>query len=160
MGNEKIQRVFDYTGNPSEDLFGSLAIYKRLIHTPGKNIHKTLSDWRLAYDKLYKYLLFQSEVNRSLKMELDLYKECKDTDLANAGKNWSSMEDEYIVESRAAGDRVEKIATALMRSPFSVATRLSLLIGQSRSLNVRRAISGNLDGEEVEGIFEGRMRKA
>lgn len=156
----KGQRIIAYTGNPDEDLFGALAIYKDLIHTPNRNVFHTLKKWREAFDQLLKYLYFQSEVAAGLKFELALLKEgVKDADYANSGKPWDENEDVWIVDSRADGMRVEEMAKVLLRSPFAVATRLSQLVGVTRSIEVERQIDGVLNGDKVSGLFEGTMRK-
>lgn len=81
-------------------------------------------------------------------------------DLTNSGLPWDDREDEYIVERKAKGERIETIAKSLGRSPFSVASRLSNLVGVSRDRNVDVMIEGLLEKDYVEGHFRGTITRA
>ncbi|HJS82287.1 MAG TPA: hypothetical protein VJ742_05570 [Nitrososphaera sp.] len=80
-------------------------------------------------------------------------------DLTNSGLPWDDREDEFIVDRKSKGERIETIAKALGRSPFSVASRLSNLVGVSRDRNVDVMIEGLLEKDYVEGHFRGTITR-
>jgi hypothetical protein len=113
---------------------------------------------RKIAENLIEYSNELTGLNSYLTAKLSLLEEGGE-DLVNSGKPWDDTEDTWIVEKKAEGERIESIARTLGRSPFSVASRLSNLVGISRDRNVDVMIEGLLEKDYVEGHFRGTITR-
>lgn len=105
---------------------------------------------------MLEYNLKMQESGRILVEELLDY-ESGDV-FPNRNKRWDDDDDEFLIQHAASGDDVMELARALGRTPAAIATRLSTLIGIPRSEFVEKYLDGELDGEEIRGLFKGKMR--
>lgn len=121
-----------------------------------RNLHRFKTDTRAALRGLLDYLADVVAIKDELAgmLQTNVAVEPK-----NNGKPWTANEDHLLVEERADGRSIQHIAMNLERSPMAVMTRLSTLVGISRTTLMERYIDGKLDGEEVRGVFQGEIRK-
>ncbi len=134
--------------------------YHRLVYSPrprGESPFKREQQWRTLSETLVHYASEAGQLIQALSAILDSH-EKGDTPLAN--KKWSSSDEEFIVEQRAEGNSLKNIAAVVGRSPFAVATKLSSLVGVPRNeLLIEGYLKGDMEGEAIEGRFEGKLIK-
>lgn len=77
-----------------------------------------------------------------------------------SGKKWTDDEDSILIDRAVTGDDVQAIALTLGRTPTAVSGRISHLVGVKRiSEAFAGTIRGQLNGEEVEGVFVGNVSR-
>ena len=85
------------------------------------------------------------------------------TETAHTKREWSSTEDEALVTMAGLNDEdftISNIARLLNRTPASVSTRLSQLVGVNRkSKPVNGRFEGMMEGQEIEAHVTGRVWK-
>lgn len=122
-----------------------------------------------VHQRLVKYAELTKLLFRCLKRQretIEAYKAAYDQIMGNPGerarKRWTALEDEALVEE-ACRDSTTLVELALVfnRTPAAITSRLTYLVGVSR---VNKAVAGRLigylDGEPVDGFFEGRLNRA
>jgi len=78
---------------------------------------------------------------------------------ANKYKRWTKEADEALIEMICQGDNIYTIATALGRSPSSIHTRTSKLVGINRiSKEIAGEFMGTLNGADIKGRIEGTLK--
>jgi hypothetical protein len=109
-----------------------------------------------AAGDLAEHAIALSAMNRKLSALLE---EVLSADTPNASLPWTKDEDRALVDWRADGTPLHRIAANLGRTPAACATRLSGLVGIPRSAIIEGYLSGVLEGEQVRGEFHGQIRR-
>lgn len=75
-------------------------------------------------------------------------------------QRWSDKEDELLIELVCDGCSMLRLSTTLGRTPGSIKTRLSKLVGLKRiSQKVAGRFIGCIDGEQTECVVDGTVYK-
>lgn len=124
---------------------------------PGAEIFKRSREMRQMLAWARDMLHLQAELLTSLRAQVRAAE--NDVDFANSGTPWTPQEDAFLVQERADGRGILTLSIGLARSPGSVATRLSELVGiPRRTMRIEgKRIEGNLEGLEVSGRFVGTL---
>lgn len=162
MRREKVELLVSNEDWEGSDPFRRAAERRDLlqaISNPGKNIHQRLQ----ALVRGAKWVLAQNDQLRRIVHELnkilDAYED--DIEFVNSGQPWTDHEDEYLVRKKAEGCKILELSLNLGRSPASIATRISELVGIPRK-TIRidgKRIEGVLEGDDVDGKFTGLVHR-
>ena len=75
-------------------------------------------------------------------------------------KRWSKEEEEMLIDEVCEGMTITQISLELGRTPTSIQTKISNLVGLKRlSMDVAGRFIGTIDGEEVNGNISGQVYK-
>jgi predicted HTH transcriptional regulator len=127
-------------------------------HSKGGNMAQKYRTYERYVPVLLKlHFQFQDMIEKQSK-QIERYEKA-----ASARKNarWTSDEDNALVEMVAQGGiGVHELSTMFGRSPASISTRLSKLVGIGRiSQDIVGRFIGTLNGEEVSGQIDGTLIK-
>lgn len=140
-----------------EQVNRAMDAYVFLVAKPPANVAKRLEKWRWITETLIKGY---NEQGRALAAFMAALRELQGAEAEHNNKRWSKEEDDLVVEWRCQDFTIQRIAISLGRSPASIATRLTYLVGIKRLfINVDGKIVGSLDGDEVDGHFKGILEK-
>lgn len=122
-----------------------------------RNVFQKLKAYREHSQRLMKRLLEIEAILESFKAENRMLR--GDTG-SRHHKRWTPQEDEALIELAVGGASQIELATCMNRTPGSVGSRLTYLVGIRKiSREVVGRIIGYLDGEPVDGFFEGSLRE-
>lgn len=127
-------------------------------HSNGGNMAQKYRTYERYVPTLLKlYFTFQKMVEDQGK-QIERYEKA-----ASARKyaRWTDEEDTALVEMVAEGNiGIHELSTAFGRSPASISTRLTKLVGIGRiSQEIVGKFVGTLNGEKVEGQIDGTLTK-
>ena len=126
------------------------------IHHPKKNVFVTMQEYRENADKAITALMNTKELIAYL---CELIERMMADEDANKYKRWTKEADEALIEMICQGDNIYTIATALGRSPSSIHTRTSKLVGINRiSKEIAGEFMGTLNGADIKGRIEGTLK--
>lgn len=118
---------------------------------------KELGAYRRYVPALIEYIDYQNKINNGYTRTFDRYES------ASAERNyarWTEKEDELLIELVCSDSSLLSVSTTMGRSPSSIKTRVSKLVGLKRiSQEIAGKFIGTIDGEYVEGIAEGTLYK-
>lgn len=117
---------------------------------PEKNPIRQLALMKQAFLDMQSCMLHWQELARDLR-------DMQGFEATNHRTRWDAEEDEALVQWRAEGRDLIEIARSLGRTPQSVATRLSELVGVPQG-DVERLVHGRLNGVPVDGTFQGSIK--
>lgn len=116
-----------------------------------------LATYRKYVPVLMKKCDLISEMNSSLKKQIDRY----GTDSEEKKhKRWSEEEDLLLIEMACSDMSLLEVSTTMGRTPSSIKTRLSKLVGVKRiSSEIAGRFIGTVNGEQTEGVLKGTLYK-
>lgn len=139
---------------------GLPAVYKLLDLNSGrgpKAVHLRLKEYREASEVLIQGYVLMSEALTAANREIA---QLKGAEATQSRKRWTPEEDEVLIEQAADGNSLIQLALDFNRSPQAISSRITYLVGiQKMSREVAGHIIGFLDGEPVDGHFEGQVTK-
>jgi hypothetical protein len=120
------------------------------------NVHQRLTKYAELTAMMVKILIRQNESLNGLWAE---YNQLTGHEGERARKRWTEREDEILVDQACQdGMTLLQLALAFNRTPGAVSSRLTYLVGVSKvSRVVAGRLIGYLDGEPVDGHFEGKL---
>lgn len=120
------------------------------------SVHQRLVKYAELCRAMVKLLIAQNEFMNGLTAE---YKQLTGGTGERAHKRWTPHEDEILVDMVCQEDStLIELALAFNRTPQAITSRLTYLVGVSKvNRQVAGRLIGYLDGEPVDGYFEGRL---
>lgn len=131
---------------------------KDLIERPKGNPYQQLLQYKKVLPKLIKML--ESDIE-DWEMEHRQVERFSEVTYDNSNKRWNKEEDEMLINAVCDGNSsLYEISTRFGRSPSSISTRISYLVGIKRlTTEVAGRFTGTLDGENVSGEIKGILKK-
>ena len=122
-----------------------------------RNVHQRLSADRVHSAALMDGYQALNELRIALESELDQMQGLRPD---QAGRRWTNSQDDALVEMACRDDSsMMTLALDFNRTPAAISSRLTYLVGVSKvSRRVVGRITGYLDGEAVNGVFDGELR--
>ena len=128
-----------------------------LRNSPPKSVHVRLKMYDRIASAFLDHLDFTDEFRKDVRKASG---QLNGATPDRHGKKWRDEEDTLLIERVAAGDSIQLIANTFGRTPLSISGRVSHLVGIKRlSEEIAGRIEGYLNGEEVKGVFVGKIRK-
>lgn len=128
-------------------------------HSAGGNMAQKYRTYERYVPTLLKLYFDYQEKVRVLGQQIDRYEKAT---AARKNARWTDEEDNALVEmvaDNAIG--IHELSTAFGRSPASIYSRLSKLVGIGRiSQEIAGKFVGTLDGEEISGQINGTLSKS
>ncbi len=139
-----------------DDLTPILENLGTVIHRK-PNMMRELTIYRTQLPKLIEYLLQSQRIMNGF---CTLYQRILTDSEDKKGQRWCAEEDEYLIELVCEGASMLDISTTLGRTPASIKTRLSRLVGLKRlSQEVVGHFIGHIDGTQTECSINGTVYK-
>ena len=127
-------------------------------HSKGGNMAQKYRAYERYVPTLLKLYFDYQEMVESLGKQIERYEKA-----AAARKNarWTDEEDNALIEMVVQdGIGIHELSTMFGRSPASISTRLSKLVGIGRiSQDIVGKFVGTINGEEVSGHIDGTLTK-
>ena len=158
-----MRKLWDYYGvsdNESLSKETKTAIVKlfECSHSKGGNMAQKYRTYERYVPVLLKlHFQFQDMLDKQYE-QIERYEKA-----ASARKNarWTPDEDNALVEMAVQGVGIHELSTMFGRSPASISTHLSKLVGIGRiSQDIVGRFFGTLNGEEVSGRIDGTLVKS
>lgn len=155
--NEYGALMIDSTDNIlSAEITNAIAVLKKVAFER-PNMAKEIQAYRKFVPVLIDYVLQQQKVVSGFeKMFARMETDSED----KKGQRWCEAEDNLLVELVCQGMSMLELSTTLGRTPSSIKTRLSRLVGTKRvSQDVVGRFIGYIDGNYTEGSVQGTVYK-
>lgn len=120
-------------------------------------VHKRLERYRTLTEQLIDYYGTQCDITRGALRQVELL--TGDAGVSHR-RRWTAEQDEALIETACLDQTLIQLALHFNRTPTSIAARLSYLVGARRiSYDVVAKVTGEIDGEPVDGVFAGTITK-
>ena len=121
------------------------------------NFMKEMNTYRKYIPLLIAYCRQMDQLAKAYQELFDRY---ESDSISKKGQRWTDEEDELLIELATTNMSMLELSTTMGRTPSSIKTRLSVLVGKERlSQEIAGKFLGLLNGNIVDGEISGILYK-